>query len=175
MAPFYRRGMRIGLIYTIGVLAAAAASGPAGDFVPTSHVGAYTANAAAHGAAGPGSGPGGIERAPDGLFYTDGVAGTASLRFLIDTGASHVVLSHSDARAVRGRKLTGRTNSIRTAGGSVQVEWILIDRLQVAGSTLDNVEAAVPEKDVGTSLLGQNALARFSRIEINADRLVLDK
>lgn len=167
--------MRTSLIYTIGVLAAATASGPAGDFVPASHVGAYSANAAVKGSAGLVSGLSGIERASDGLFYVDGVAGTATLRFLVDTGASHIVLSRSDARAVRGRKLTGRTNSIRTAGGPVKVEWILIDRLEVAGSTLDNVEAAVPANDVGTSLLGQNALARFSRIEINADRLVLDK
>jgi aspartyl protease family protein len=53
------------------------------------------------------------------------------------------------------------------------VRWIVVDRMVVAGSVLQNVEAAVPEKDVGLSLLGQNALAQFTKLEINGDDLLL--
>ena len=166
--------MRMGLIYTTGVLAAASALGAAGDLATANRTSAYIATAAENGTAHPSGGPA-IERASDGLFYIDGTVGNTPVHFLVDTGASHVVLSHADARAGRWRQLSGRTESIRTAGGAVKVEWIVIDRLEVDGVVLDNVEAVIPEKDMGTSLLGQNALARFSRIEINGDQLLLER
>lgn len=116
-----------------------------------------------------------ISRAEDGLFYVDAAVQSGSVRFLVDTGASHVIMSHADAARAGGRRVPRKSGLIQTAGGPVAVRWVVVDRMAVAGSVLLNVEAAVPEKDVGLSLLGQNALAQFSRLEINGDDLLLSR
>lgn len=115
----------------------------------------------------------GIPRASDGLFYAEATIPMGSLRFLVDTGATHVILSHRDASRAAGRTVPKQSSVIQTAGGLVKVRWVVLDQIEIAGVTLTNVEAAVPDQDVGLSLLGQNALAHFSKIEINGDELVL--
>lgn len=116
-----------------------------------------------------------IPRADDGLFYVKAGVASGMVRFLVDTGASHVILSHADAALIAGRAVAGPASSIQTAGGRVQVDWVVIDRLEIQGQLLRDVRAAVPEKDVGLSLLGQNALAQFSQLQINGDHLIIHR
>jgi predicted aspartyl protease len=52
----------------------------------------------------------GLQRANDGLFYVKGLSEKQSFTFLVNTGATHVVLSHSDAK-----RLT--LSRLETAGG----------------------------------------------------------
>lgn len=116
---------------------------------------------------------GSIARGSDGLFYARVHTTSGQVRLLVDTGASHVVLSHADARKL-GTRLQRRQHSIiATAAGPVKADWVVIDRLDVQGHVLRNVEAAVPRNDVRTSLLGQNALAQFSAMRIERDHLTL--
>lgn len=115
----------------------------------------------------------GIPRSTDGLFYTNATTDEASIRFVIDTGATHVVLSHADARKLGNTILKRRTGKIQTAGGSIDVDWVIIGRIEVAGVALQDLEAAVPRNDIAISLLGQNALAQFSQLQIDGDNLVL--
>ncbi len=114
-----------------------------------------------------------IARESDGLFYVTARSSSGEARLLVDTGASHVVLSHSDARSLGARHQTGEYSTITTAAGTISADWVVIDNLQIGAHTLRSVRAAVPRNDVQTSLLGQNALAQFSEIRIQGDQISL--
>lgn len=112
------------------------------------------------------------QRANDGLFYVRGTGGAGSVTFLVDTGASHVVLGHKDIDKLKIAPLqTFDRDYLKTASGKVQVKWVVIDELSVGGSTLHNVRAAIPQSDIGISLLGQNALAQFQTVNIDGDTI----
>lgn len=115
----------------------------------------------------------GTRRDDNGLFYIGGDVGPKSIRFLVDTGASHVILSHADARKVDAYTAVGDTRTVMTAGGPVAVDWIVIKEIAFDGHVIKNLKAAIPRRDVGLSLLGQNALAQFEAVHIDGDRLTL--
>lgn len=114
-----------------------------------------------------------IAREADGLFYVVAQGPSGNARFLVDTGASHVILSHSDASRLGARRLDDRHSSIATAAGTINADWVVIGRLEISGHILTDVRAAVPRNDIQTSLLGQNALAQFAEVRIQGDRLSL--
>lgn len=109
------------------------------------------------------------------MFYIDGNLGKGSIRFLIDTGASHVVLSHSDARTAGAYSKPAGVAVLATAGGPVAVDWVVIPLIKIDRRVLRDVKAAVPRQDIGVSLLGQNALAQFGSVQINGDHLTFDR
>jgi aspartyl protease family protein len=116
----------------------------------------------------------GAQRADDGLFYVDGHANGQTVKFLVDTGASYIVLSHRDATKLAVTRLDGADRThLQTAAGLARVDWVKIPELHVNGRILREIRAAVPRHDVGISLLGQNALAQFHAIHITGDRLNL--
>ncbi|MDC8753589.1 TIGR02281 family clan AA aspartic protease [Erythrobacter sp. sf7] len=114
-------------------------------------------------------------RASNGLFYVTANVGSGEARFLVDTGASHVILSHSDAKKSISRSNRQKTQDLVTAGGAIAVDWVVLDTIVIEGQVLRQVEAAVPRRDVGISLLGQSALAQFSSVRIEGDQLSLTK
>lgn len=116
-----------------------------------------------------------IGRADDGLFYLEGKTGSDTVRFLVDTGATHVVLSHADARRARAVPVTTANDVIVTAGGATKVDWVVIEELEIRGKILRQIRAAVPHRDTGLSLLGQNALAQFEILRIDGDTLTLGR
>jgi aspartyl protease family protein len=111
-------------------------------------------------------------RAGDGLFYvTASVNGTA-VRFLVDSGASVVVLSEADAARIGLRTQDMRQGPrLQTASGSTAMRWSKIGELSVAGQNLKSVDAAVVGDGLTTSLLGQNALTQLGAVTINGDIL----
>lgn len=117
----------------------------------------------------------GAVRDDDGLFYVDGKLENRSIRFLVDTGASHVVLSHRDAKKVAPYVPSNTTGVVVTAGGPVAVDWIVIEEISFDGHSIKNLKAAVPRRDTGVSLLGQNALAQFDSLSIEGDTLTLSR
>lgn len=110
-------------------------------------------------------------RDDNGLFYVGGSVGDETLRFLVDTGASHVILGHDDARKVNVKAAVGDVRTVMTAGGPVAVDWVVIEEIAFDGHVIKNLKAAIPRRDVGLSLLGQNALAQFDGVHIDGDRL----
>ena len=114
----------------------------------------------------------GSRRATDGLFYVQGLSGQNRFKFLIDTGATHVVLSHSDAsRLTLSKVANADTQYVETVSGSAKIDWVIIKELEIQGRVLKNLRAAVPHSDVAVSLLGQNALAQFQLLRISGDEL----
>lgn len=117
--------------------------------------------------------PGVTQRANDGLFYINAHLGTGKARLLVDTGASHVTLSHSDAKKAISRPDPDGGPRIMTAAGAIDTDWVIIEQLEVQGHVLKDIKAAIPHRDTGLSLLGQSVLIRFSGVRIDGDNLYL--
>ena len=98
----------------------------------------------------------------------------ARVRFLIDTGASDIVLAPEDARRA-GFDLTALayTRAYATANGRVMGAPVRLAALEIAGTRLDDVAASVNGAAMDQSLLGMAFLGRLAGFEITGDVLVL--
>lgn len=115
-----------------------------------------------------------VRRSADGMFYVTAQINGKPIRFLVDTGASMVILSSRDAQAAGvAAGAIDYTDSVNTVAGEARVARVSIDALKIAGRRIDNVEAAIVEDGVGVSLLGHNALAQFDSLSIEGDQLTL--
>lgn len=115
-----------------------------------------------------------IRRAPNGMFYVSAAVNNQSVRFLIDTGATTIVLTSADAAAI-GLDIgaNDRTHLIRTAGGDARVAKVRLDSVNLGERKLKGLEAVVIDDGIGVSLLGQNALSQLNAMSIEGDRLTL--
>ncbi len=115
-----------------------------------------------------------VKRGTDGLFYVQAIVNGRPVRFLVDTGASVVVLTEADARAV-GVVLEDRhyRQSVDTVGGSMPMAWATLESVHLAGHDIRGVRAAVVRSGLGVSLMGQNMLAELHSVTLTADRLNL--
>ncbi|MFN6977558.1 MAG: TIGR02281 family clan AA aspartic protease [Gemmobacter sp.] len=117
-----------------------------------------------------------VPRAPDGHYYvTLGVGGTP-VRFMVDTGATSVVLSDRDAdRLGIDRHTLAFTGMARTANGTIRTARVTLRDVTLDGMPQGDIGAWVGEGPLDVSLLGMDFLGRFARIEIARDRLVLTR
>ncbi len=113
-----------------------------------------------------------IPRAPDGKFYAEATVNGTSVRFLVDTGATGIVMTADDARRV-GLGTGDYSAEGRGAGGIVRLRPVTLQRLAVGTLAADNLAAMVAEDQLPVSLLGQTWLARVSSVTIAGDRMVL--
>lgn len=115
-----------------------------------------------------------LDRAPDGLFYIYGRVNGARVRFLIDTGATTLILSASDAARAKlradGDSVGGQ---LQTASGASAMSWARVDTLDVGGGSFDAMPAAVPATGLKVSLLGQSVLSKLGPIMLDGDRMVI--
>lgn len=123
-----------------------------------------------------GGGPITVTRAADGHYHlTLGVNGTP-VDFLIDTGATDLVLSVQDADRVgfdhTQLAFDGRA---RTANGVVQTASVTLDRVQLGDQVDRSVPAQVSGGAMPGSLLGMRYLSRFATIEIAGDTMTLTR
>jgi len=115
-----------------------------------------------------------IPRSPDGHFYATVEVNGVATRFLVDTGATELVLTKDAAEAagIDTDKLLF-LGTARTANGEVETATAQIDTLSF-GPFLDNsVRATVNGGELDISLLGQRYLGRFDRIEITSQGMEL--
>lgn len=122
-----------------------------------------------------------LYRARDGHFHLQAeVTGPPGgdpqlIRFVVDTGASELVLSRNDAE-----RLGFRTEDLsflgtaRTANGVVRTAWVELDRIRAGEREDRGVRALVNAGELDVSLLGMGYLERFARIEMTRDRLRLE-
>jgi aspartyl protease family protein len=97
-----------------------------------------------------------------GHFITTGVVNGVSLRFMVDTGATVVVLSSGDARRAGINYLAGGRVMTQTANGAVPAYTVKLDTLQVGDITANNLDAIVIEGDrLPMALLGMSFLNRM--------------
>ncbi len=97
-----------------------------------------------------------------GHFITTGLVNGMSLRFIVDTGATSVVLSSSDARRAGVNYLAGGRAMTQTANGVIPVYTVKLGTLQVGDIAINNVDAIVIEGDrLPIALLGMSFLNRM--------------
>ncbi|WP_231730468.1 retropepsin-like aspartic protease family protein [Celeribacter halophilus] len=117
-----------------------------------------------------------VDRDHSGHFSIIAEVNGAPVEFLVDTGASNVVLSLSDAEKagvdVDNLAFTGRA---QTANGTVRTASVKIDTLTLEGITDDGVRAYVTDGELFGSLLGMDYLRRYDSIEIKQDKLILTR
>ncbi len=117
-----------------------------------------------------------VPRAPDGHYYLTLMVNGAAVDFLVDTGASQVVLTANDARraGIDPEKLAylGRAN---TANGEVRTASVRVDELALGDIRDTNLRVWVNEGKMEKSLLGMTYLQRWSHIEIRNGALVLSR
>ena len=97
--------------------------------------------------------------------------------FIVDTGASLVILRESDAARVGIRPMrSDYTATVSTANGKIKAARATLDRVEVGGITVENVQAlVVPDEALWKNLLGMSFLSRLKRYEVANGRMVLEQ
>lgn len=115
-----------------------------------------------------------IVKGPDGHFWAEAKVDGRAIRFLIDTGATTVALSQTDAQrlGIDVRKLDYRY-TVMTASGQARAASVKLASVAVAGAQVRDVDAMVIEHGLDTSLLGMSYLGRLSSFQATPRALVL--
>ena len=117
-----------------------------------------------------------VPRGPDGHYDAMLEVNGEPVRFVVDTGATDIVLSH-DAAERAGLDLDELiyTGLARTANGTVQVADVVLDEVRLGDVVDRDVRASVTDGDLDGSLLGMRYLERFRRVSIEDGRLILER
>ncbi len=116
-----------------------------------------------------------VPRGPGGHYHLTLDLNGTPVTFLVDTGATDVVLTIEDARRVGiDPDSLAFLGSARTANGSVRTAFTTVDEMSLGPVTFNRVRVAVNGGEMDDSLLGMSFLNRFERLEITADGLVLE-
>lgn len=120
-----------------------------------------------------------LTKSEDGHFYAEAMVAAdgghgSRVRFMVDTGATMVALTPSDAQRI-GLELEALVYDAqaRTANGMVRAARITLDAVTVSGVAVEDVSAVVLEDGLAQSLLGMSYLGELSRMEASADALIL--
>ncbi|PHR60358.1 MAG: TIGR02281 family clan AA aspartic protease [Robiginitomaculum sp.] len=115
-----------------------------------------------------------IAKSDDGQFWAQGRINNSSVKFLVDTGASVVVLTPSDARksGIHPDSLE-YTTPVNTAAGQIKAAKTIITSISIGKVTVYNVQAVVIPKGLTHSLLGMSFLGELRKLEVTPEELVL--
>ncbi|MBT9290538.1 retropepsin-like aspartic protease family protein [Prosthecodimorpha staleyi] len=123
------------------------------------------------------AGPGAVmvAKSNDGHFRVKATVNGRTIRLVVDTGASSVVLTDRDAREI-GLDMARLRYDIRvsTANGTTQAAPVVLDRIEIGEIVESRVSALVARPgQLETSLLGNSFLSRMASFTIEGDRLTL--
>ncbi len=113
-----------------------------------------------------------------GNMLVNGKVNGISMRFIVDTGASFVVIPSSIARRANIRTESAGQVTLDTANGRVQAPLVRLKQLDVASISIRGVSAVV--QDIGgdgmTGLLGMNVLGAYTMtVDRQRNLLLLEK
>lgn len=115
-----------------------------------------------------------IPKASDGHFWANATVNQKAVRFLVDTGATVVVLTPADAQRLGfDRQVLIYDRKVVTANGPTEAAQVVLSTVGIGGSTVHNVEALVLRDGLNTSLLGMSYLGRLRRFEATPSSLIL--
>jgi aspartyl protease family protein len=114
-----------------------------------------------------------VRRSGDGHFYLTLLVQGTKVRFLVDTGASNVVLSADDAKRL-GIRTDGLSwiGEASTANGIVRIARVTLSDVRLGEVAESRLPAYVTDGAMEVSLLGMDFL-RHWRLEIDGDRMIL--
>lgn len=117
-----------------------------------------------------------VPRGFDGHYHMVLHLNNVPVEFIVDTGASDVVLSLEDARRIGidtdQLVFSGRAN---TANGVVKTASARIGDVRLGDTAENSIRVSVNGGDMEGSLLGMTYLRRFQSIEIRGDQLFLTR
>jgi aspartyl protease family protein len=117
-----------------------------------------------------------VPRQPDGHYYLTLALNGENIRFVVDTGATNMVLTRADAaRAGLDVDALNFIGTANTANGTVRTAPIRLNTVRLGDITDTNVFASVNGGDMDGSLLGMGYLERWGRIEISGGELRLTR
>lgn len=106
-----------------------------------------------------------------GHFFGNLTINGASLKYVVDTGATSVAMNSGDAKFAKIDYEKGEKGTASTANGLVNVYKVKLNTLKIGTIILNNVEASVIEGGFPTDvLLGMSAL---NRMEMRRDNSVM--
>ncbi len=116
----------------------------------------------------------------DGHFHLGLDVNGTPVQFIVDTGASELVLSREDAARVGlDPQSLPYLGTARTANGPVGIARVTLDDVVLSSGGLNihdrDVPAFVNEGQLDISLLGMGYLRRYARISIEGDTLRLER
>jgi aspartyl protease family protein len=115
-----------------------------------------------------------IDAGPHGHFLVEEVVNGVPIDFMVDTGASHVVLSLQDARKLGFTPTNLQfTQAFQSANGTVRAAPVELRELRIGQLSLFDLEASVNGGPLPISLLGMSFLQRLSSYEVARGRLIL--
>lgn len=117
-----------------------------------------------------------LTRALDGHYYVTAEVNGRPVEFVVDTGATLIVLTEADAELAGldtdSLAFVGRAG---TANGVVSTAPVRLDTLAIGPIEDRGVAASVNGGDLDQSLLGMSYLERFSSVEITDGRMILTR
>jgi aspartyl protease family protein len=109
-----------------------------------------------------------------GHFIVTGSINGSPTRFLVDTGASSISMSSSEAKRLGISYLQGQKALSSTANGVTQVYRVSLNSVKVGDISLNGVEGVVHESAMPVVLLGMSFLNRVN-MKREGDSMVLTK
>lgn len=97
-----------------------------------------------------------------GHYVVEGQINGGAVRFIVDTGATVVALSHLDAQRLNINYRRGEPARMNTANGVANAWRVKLDNVRVGTITIDNVDAVVMENQSMPALLGMSFLNRVN-------------
>ena len=115
-----------------------------------------------------------LEPSRNNHYYVIAEVEGVNVRFLVDTGATSVVLSIDDAERI-GLDTGNLTYSqvFNTANGQTRAAPVVLEDITIGQLSVDNVQASVNESDMGISLLGMTFLRKLDGYQVEDGKLVL--
>ena len=101
-----------------------------------------------------------------GHYWAQGTVNGASIRFMVDTGATLVAISADEAKRAGVDYRAGRPIQISTANGNTTAYLVRLDKITIGDIVLHGVEASVHEGGLGVALLGMSFM---NRVDIRRD------
>ena len=117
-----------------------------------------------------------LRRAADRHFYATLKINGQDIVFLVDTGATDIVLTQNDAQVIGIDVATLRyLGTAQTANGTVRTARIKLKLVEFSNQIDQNIAAWVNDGEMNMSLLGMTYLSRYSSIEIAGDQMFLKR
>jgi aspartyl protease family protein len=112
--------------------------------------------------------------ADDGQFHVQATVDGTAVRFILDTGASEVMLSAADARRLGFDPANlSYTRSYQTANGQVMGAPVVLKSVDIGPIHMSDVAASVLENPSDMSLLGMSFLSRLKGYQVQGSNLIL--
>lgn len=115
-----------------------------------------------------------LRKEGDGHYWATARVNGSSVKFLVDTGATMISLTRRDARriGVNTDKLV-QSVDVRTASGRVKAGIVNVDRIEIDGVVLEDVQAVVLEEGLEYSLLGMSYLNRLEGWDVTPNAIII--